>query len=271
MFKRILIIMIIGMLWTTPVLAKKVSPRVCLDSGSYLIVKKGNNIYRMKIDDTGLAREVYRIEIPLTGTSLDEHITANACDMFFSWTKPGGRSDIWAIGVADGWHLRRITRTPEKAEVDPVLDHWNMHIAFTEIGQDMVPYVISTDLEGHNRRVEAENATSPAWDTALTYTHDGLIYIWNATGSWHTYWPNGMGILVQDGLYFVSVPVVGVPRVFAMARSVAFSPDGKFAAIVSTDGALYFQRLDSNWMPIGTPIPGPELSDLSFVTWISVP
>lgn len=274
MFRRILFATIIGMLlWTTPALAKKTTPRVCLAHGSYLVAKKGSNIFLAKMD-VGLAREVYRIQIRLTGGSLDEHIVANDCDVFFAWTKPGGQSEIWAIAATNGWNLRKITRTPEKAEVDPVFDPWNMHLAFVEIGQDMVPYVVSTNLKGHDRKVEAKNATAPAWGSALTYTQsgNGRIHIWNTEGSWHTYWPDGMGILVQDGPYFISVPVVGVPRVFAIARSVAFRPEGNLAAVITTDGDLVIQPVDSDWRPFGSPVPVPGFpSNLSFVAWISVP
>lgn len=276
MFKRTLIALVImGMLvWATPVFAKRVVPpaRMCLNSGSYLFTMTGNSIFRMKMD-VGFVTEVVRLPINMEGASPDEHITANACDVFFAWAKPGQQSEIWAMNASTGWELRKITHTPFTAEKDPVLNHWNSRLAFEE-RNDLIQSLVSTNLEGHRRRVEARFGYSPAWGDAgeLTYSQsDGRIYIWGAEGSWHTYFPDGMGILVQQEPKFVTWPAVGLPRDFGNYRSVSYRPSGNLAAVITTDGSLMILSVGPDWLPNGDPVPATGLSDLTFVTWISVP
>ncbi|HJY98231.1 MAG TPA: hypothetical protein VJ227_00780 [Patescibacteria group bacterium] len=265
--------LILAFMAILPVQARKAPPpRICLNAGSYLFAKRGEMIFRMSAED-GAITQMSPIRIFMNGGSDNEIITANACDVFFAWAKPEQKSEIWGIGAATGWELRRITRTPEDHETEPALKRNDgSRLAFTVL-KNGEEYVATSLLDGQLYRI-ADKGHTPAWGAtngALSYTTEpwGRLYIWMSKGQWHTHRPDGKAILVQDGTTFTSRPNTGVSRFWGTGKSVAISPDGKFAAVVTTDGHLTIQELIDGF-PAGNAVEVPGMEDLEFVTWIAV-
>jgi hypothetical protein len=274
MFKRLIVASVLAaaLIFTT---TASFYAQIRLRPGSYVFTKKDNNIFMMKADKNGHVTDVKMIRIYLTGESPNEKIAANSCAVFFSWEHPGKLSEIYSINPATNWNLRAITHTADIMEINPVIQDGGVYLAFTQISQ--VTNVATSYLDGSMMRIAAENATAPAWRFALSYTDlaTGRIYPWGASGYWHTYLPDGSGLLVQNGQEFDIWPMVGVPRHFATGiRSVALGPyhtnGTNMAVVVNAKGNLEFWTLNALWMPTGKSTAGPGLSGLTFVTWIEV-
>jgi len=272
--KRAIIYIALGALVVFASLAAK-TWNPSLPPGNYINFQQGNVFTRLTMEGS-IIEEVNQIKMNLSGASPDEHIAVNKNNLMFSWAlKTDQNTDIWDANPITGWRHKVTTQTPQTSEMDPALDTWGSHLAFTKYEEGNIPDVISWNLSGFEGfQIEQKNAYAPAYgDTGLSYTllDSGRIYPWGAPGIWHQYLPGGRGILYQDTRTSFKIwPASGVPLTFGNYQSVAISPDGTLAAVVTLDDNLEIQPLDSNFVPTGTAIPIPGFSNLKYVTWIEV-
>jgi hypothetical protein len=249
------------------------APRMCLNPGSYVFASaKDGSIARIKVGhEPKLIENIKFFNFGLF-SGLDGVIAVDKCDGYFSASKTGGLPDLYHFNPSTGMEIHKVTRTPDKIEMDPVIDPSGNHIAFTEISG--ISSVVTTYLDGTRPMTEALNAAAPAWEKngmpSWTDLTNGRIYPWGAKGQWHAYLPDRSGILVQDGQDFYIWPVVGVARDFGKYRSVAIDPEGGMAVVVTLDGRLAFQPVSANWMPEGNLIVA-QGGSFVFATWIEVP